>query len=116
MLNSEEEKLIKVSAVSKYPIISISEVTLDYEELLVGKSDVKEVLVQNIGQVPAYFRIDKESNEDDDKTFTVDTKKGFIPPGDTYSVSFKFQPKLVGVCSNAHYKISCKGGNDLNIS
>ena len=115
-LNSEEDKIIKLSAVSKYPIISVSDSSLDFEELLVGKSEVREILIHNTGQVATFFRIEKEANEEEDKTFAVDTKKGFIPPGDSYSISFKFQPKLVGVCSNAHYIVSCKGGNDVSIS
>lgn len=115
-LNGEVEKVLKISAVAKYPLLSVSDTALDFEELLVGKSDVKEILIQNTGQVPTYFKIEKEKAEDEDTSFSVGVKKGFIPPGESFAVAFKFQPKLVGVCSNAHYTIRSKGGNFISIS
>lgn len=115
-LNGEEEKVIKLSAVSKYPLLSVSDTALDFEELLVGKSETKEILIHNTGQVPTQFRIEKEKSEDEDSAFSVGAKKGYIPPGESFVVVFKFQPKLVGVCSNAHYTIRSKGGNHISIS
>lgn len=115
-LNGEEEKVIKLSAVSKYPLLSVSDTALDFEELLVGKSETKEILIHNTGQVPTHFKIEKEKSEDEDSAFSVGVKKGYIPPGESFAVVFKFQPKLVGVCSNAHYTIRSKGGNHISIS
>jgi len=97
-------------------MLSVSDKSLDFEELLVGKSEVKEILVHNTGQVSTYFKIEKEKTEDEDTSFSVASKKGFIPPGETFSLMFKYQPKLVGVCSNAHYTIRSKGGNYISIS
>jgi hypothetical protein len=115
-LNGEEEKVVKMSAVSKYPLLSVSDNSLDFEELLVGKSDIKEILIHNTGQVSTYFKIEKEPNEEEDGSFTIATKKGYIPPGESFAIAFKFQPKLVGVCNNAHYTIRSKGGNYISIS
>ena len=111
-----EEKTIKLSSVSKYPLLSVSETSLDFKELLVGKSDSKDITIQNTGLVPALFKIEKELSEEDDSSFSVSIKKGQIQPGESVTVSFKFQPKLVGVCSNAHYTVRSKGGNFISVS
>lgn len=115
-LNGEEEKVVKLSAVSKFPVLSVSDTALDFEELLVGKSETKEILIHNTGQVGTHFKIKKAASEDEDTAFTVGVKKGFIPAGESFSVQFKYQPKLVGVCSNAHFTIQSKGGNYISIS
>lgn len=111
-----EEKPIKLSAVSKYPLITVTETTLDFKELLVGKFETKEISIQNVGLVPATFKIEKEKNEEDDTSFALSVKKGQIQPGESCTVSFKFQPKLVGVCSKAHYLVKSKGGNFIKVS
>jgi hypothetical protein len=115
-LNGEEEKILKLSAIAKYPQLSVSDSNLDFEELLVGKTETKEILIYNTGVVPTYFRIEKEESEQDDTAFTVGTKKGQIPPGESFAVSFKFQPNLVNVPSNAHYTIKAKGEIKISIS
>lgn len=111
-----EEKVIKLSSVSKYPLLSVSDTSLDFKELLVGKSDSKEIKIQNTGLVLALFKIEKELSEEEDSSFSVSIKKGQIQPGESVTVSFKFQPKLVGVCSNAHYTVRSKGGNFISVS
>jgi hypothetical protein len=115
-LNGEEEKVVKLSAVSKHPLLSVSDTSLDFEELLVGKSEEKQVLVHNIGQVPTLFKIEKAKSEDEDTSFNVTPKKGLIPPGESYSLTFRYKPRLVGVCSNAHFTVKSKGGNKIDVS
>lgn len=111
-----EEKEIKLTAVAKFPVLSVSNNSLDFHELLVGKSEIKEIQVYNNGQVPTYFKVTKEPSEEEDQAFSATVRKGMIPPGESVAVPFKFQPKLVGVCSNAHYTIRSKGGNFISIS
>jgi hypothetical protein len=115
-INGEEDKTVKLLAVSKYPLISVSQTTLDFQELLVGKSEIQEIQILNIGQVPAHYKVSKEKDEDEDTSFNAANKKGLIPVGESATVKFKFQPKLVGVCWNAHYSIRSKGGNYISIS
>jgi hypothetical protein len=96
-INGEEDKQIKLLAVAKYQLLSVSETTLDFQELLVGKSEIKEIQIHNTGHVPASFRVRKERNEEEDTSFFVANKKGNIAVGESATVKFKYQPKLVGV-------------------
>jgi hypothetical protein len=66
--------------------------------------------------VATEFEIEKAGEESDDTAFSIHPKKGAIPPESTFPVTIKYQPKLVGVWSNAHYTIQSKGGNYLNLS
>jgi len=43
-VEGEEPKIIKVSAIGKYPFITINQTKLKFEPLLVGKSTTKEIL------------------------------------------------------------------------
>jgi hypothetical protein len=38
-INEEQDKVVKISAISKYPFLCISDTTVDFKELLVGKSE-----------------------------------------------------------------------------
>ena len=42
--------------------------------------------------------------------------KSQIQPGKSVTISFKFQLKLVGICSNAHYTVRSKGSNFTSVS
>jgi hypothetical protein len=51
--------VIKMSAIGKYPFLMISNDSIDFEELLVGKSLTKEVTLRNSSLVQVDFKIEK---------------------------------------------------------
>lgn len=46
---------MKISAIGKYPFLTINQEKIDFETLLVGKVAEKEVLLRNQSLVPAVF-------------------------------------------------------------
>ena len=49
----ESSRVLKMSAVGKYPFLTISSEKLDFETLIVGKITKKELLLKNESLVPA---------------------------------------------------------------
>lgn len=52
---SEITRVLKVSAIGKYPFITIDQESIDFESLLVGKSASREICIQNSSLVPTSF-------------------------------------------------------------
>ena len=111
--DGEETKVLKISAVSKYPYLSISHTRVDFEELIVGKTLVKEVLLQNNSFVPVTFAVEKKQDDNRDNSFSLSEYKGEVPAGTSYSLKIKYVPTLVGSFSCTHYQINTVGGNSL---
>ena len=62
----ESTYILKVSAIGKYPFITINSTNLDFENLLVGKTASKEINVQNSSSVPTRYEITKVSDDGKD--------------------------------------------------
>jgi cilia- and flagella-associated protein 65 len=50
-------KVLKISAIGKYPFLTINHEKFDFETLLVGKTAQKEVILKNNSLVPAEFNV-----------------------------------------------------------
>ena len=57
---------LKVSAIGKYPFITINQEQIDFEELLIGKSCTKEITITNSSPVPTSFKISRTSDDGKD--------------------------------------------------
>ena len=55
----ESSKVLKISAVGKFPFLTLSQDSIDFETLLVGKVISKEIFLRNNSLVPAHFVIEK---------------------------------------------------------
>ena len=51
----EATKVLKMSAIGKYPFLTINHEKFDFESLLVGKVSQKDVILKNNSLVPANF-------------------------------------------------------------
>ncbi|KAL4426641.1 hypothetical protein ABPG74_018719 [Tetrahymena malaccensis] len=106
--------ITKVSAIGKYPYISLSTQKLNFEQLLIGKQLVKEITIKNQSQVTATFSIVKiVDDEYKDNAFSLDVNQGEIPPKSSFLVKVTYTPMVVDLISVVHYKVICPGGNDL---
>ena len=113
---TEQTYILKVSAIGKYPFITIDSTNLDFENLLVGKTASKEINVQNSSPVPTNFEITKVSDDGKDQSFSLSTTKGHLNPGQISTITLKYTPSIAGTVSCAYYKISAAGGNELEFS
>lgn len=109
-------KVLKMSAIGKYPFLTINHEKFDFETLLVGKVAEKDVILKNSSLVPANFQVEKVNDDGKDLAFSIDNYSGSVPPGSSFKITVKFTPTIVGLTSCTQYRIKTVGGNDLHFS
>ena len=113
---TEVTRVIKCSAIGKYPFITLDVKEIDFSTLLVGKTVSREIQLQNSSLVPTSFIIEKVSDDGKDPTIKVDQIKGKLTPGHITKLNVSYTPELPEVNSFANFKISAFGGNELRFS
>lgn len=68
----EGNKVLKISAIGKYPFLTINSEKIDFETLLVGKVVEKEIILKNHSLVPALFSVEKVNDDGKDVAFSID--------------------------------------------
>lgn len=110
----EPPRVIKLSAIGKYPYINLSIPKLDFEYLLIGKKTTKDLIIKNVSQVPAKFEIRKvEEDSFKDSSFSFNIKTGEIAPQASFLVKVTYEPKVVFLESVVHFEVVCHGGNNV---
>ena len=87
-------KILKMSAIGKYPFLTINQERFDFETLLVGKIASKEVLLKNQSLVPAKFTVEKVNDDGKDVSFSIDNYSGLIPPNSAFKINVKYIPSI----------------------
>jgi hypothetical protein len=64
--------VLKLSAIGKYPFLTINQEKFDFETLLVGKVAEKDVMLKNQSLVPAQFVVEKINDDGKDAAFSID--------------------------------------------
>ena len=62
---------VKISAIGKYPFITVDNKDFDFGSLLVGKSASKDLIVTNSSEVPTNFTIEKIGDDGKDTSFSL---------------------------------------------
>lgn len=93
--------MLKMSAIGKYPFMIINQERFDFETLLVGKTTTKEVMIKNQSLVPAIFTVERINDDGKDSAFSIDYYEGTIPPNNSFKITVKYVPSIVGVTSCA---------------
>ena len=78
---TEVTRVLKCSAIGKYPFITLEQNEIDFETLLVGKSTSQDIQLQNSSLVPTSFVIEKVSDDGKDPTIVVSQMDGKLAPG-----------------------------------
>lgn len=112
----EGTRVLKMSAIGKYPFVTVNHERFDFETLLVGKVSQKDVILKNSSLVPALFTIEKVNDDGKDTSFTLDNHQGVVPPNASFKITVKYVPTVVGLTSCTQYRIKTVGGNDLTFS
>ena len=95
----EGTRVLKLSAIGKYPFLTINHEKFDFETLLVGKVTQKDVILKNNSLVPATFSVEKVSDDGKDPAFSIDNYNGTVPPGASFKITVKYVPSTVGLSS-----------------
>jgi|LakMenEpi03Oct11_1017367.scaffolds.fasta_scaffold01753_1 hypothetical protein len=78
---AEQTSVLKLSAIGKYPFITIENTNFDFNSLLVGKTASKDFAITNSSEVPTTFKIEKLSDDGKDPSFSLSLIQGSLNPG-----------------------------------
>lgn len=112
----DQTKILKISAISKYPFVTCDHPKLDFQEVLVGKTQTQEYVLSNNSPVPVKFKVERDSIDSEIDGFSIVPIRGEIPPGELFSLKVTYKPKVAGVMSSAKYRVWAKSGNKVNLS
>ena len=113
---TEVTRILKVSAIGKYPFITLDAEDIDFDSLLVGKTVSRELKLQNSSLVPTQFQIEKVSDDGKDPSIKVDIKQGTLSPGQILTICLSYTPEIPGVNSQVQFLVSAFGGNEIKFS
>lgn len=71
---------VKISAIGKYPFITVDNKSFDFGSLLVGKTASKDLVVTNSSEVPTTFTIEKIGDDGKDPSFTLSHMTANLQP------------------------------------
>ena len=113
---NEMSKVLKLSAIGKYPFVTLDSQAFDFENLLVGKTASQVFNLQNSSLVPTRYTIEKVNDDGKDNAIQVDHTQGELTPGSITKVTVTYTPQLAGVKSYCLFKVSAFGGNQIEFS
>lgn len=115
-VDDEEQRVIKLTAIGKFPFLKTQNTKIDFEDVIYGKRKVKDLIIYNASEVSTYFSIKPKSlDEYNDKSFSLDVNHGVIPPKSSFLVKITYRPMIWDLYSCTHFSIDCKGGNSIEI-
>ena len=90
--SSELTKVVKLSAIGKYPFVTLDQQSHDFENLLVGKTASQVFSLQNSSLVPTHYTIEKVNDDGKDPAIQVDHSEGELAPGEISKVTVTYTP------------------------
>lgn len=108
-------KTVRVTAISKFPYISLAQKTIDFGEVLTGKRVDKQVLLRNQSEVHATYQL-VSLDTDRDPVFLIKPPKGVIPPGESVTLRIMYAPQSTGTFSSDRFLFKTPGGNSAHLT
>lgn len=111
--STRKAKVIKLSAISKYPYLKIHKNILDYGNVIIGKTKELELIINNPEKVPARFIVEKKKfvNAKLIEQFFVSDLSGIVPPNSSFLLKVKYVTSYPNYFSYETFDIITKGGN-----
>lgn len=118
LLDEKAQKVLKLSSIAKYPFLKINKSSLDFGNVLIGKSKEMELILTNSEKVPAKFSILKKTIPYGKITeyFYLSTTKGYVPPENSFLIKIKFVTSHPGQFSYETFEVITNGGNTSRFS
>lgn len=113
-LSTGSSSIMRVTAIGKYPYLSVEPATVDHGQVLVGANASSSVTLLNQSLVPANFTV-TDDLPTDDQVFRLIPVSGCIPPGKGVDLKLLYNPRFLGAASAVHYSIKTPGGNMVTL-
>lgn len=115
-VTGEENRVIKLSAIGKFPFLKTLNTKIDFEEVIYGKKKVKNLIINNASEVSTKFFITQlQVDQYHDTSFILDETKGEIPPKSSFLIKITYKPMIWDLYSCSHFQIQCQGGNQIAV-
>ena len=95
-ISSSQEctRSLKVSAIGKYPFITINTEMINFDELLIGKTATKEITITNSSPVPTSFKIERVSDDGKDQSLQLSHESASLLPNTSSTVTVTYKPQI----------------------
>eukprot|EP00892_Ulva_mutabilis_P010109 jgi/Ulvmu1/7470/UM037_0013.1 len=113
-LSTGSNMIMRVTAIGKFPYLSVESTAVDHGKVLVGATSASSVKLANQSLVPANFSVYDDLPKDD-QVFRLSPRSGCIPPGETLDLKLVYTPRFPGAASTVHYTIKTPGGNLISL-
>jgi hypothetical protein len=114
-INDEKPKLIKLSALGKYAFITCENKEINFNEIIVGKTSTKELIIKNNSCVRCKINIIESSSSDPNPVFSFNTYEKFIPAEHEFKLEITYTPSVVKLFSCQHFRIFTESGNSFEV-
>ncbi|KAK1944833.1 Cilia- and flagella-associated protein 65 [Phytophthora citrophthora] len=112
---------MKISGISKFTHLSVSETELNFGEVLVGAPNTsrapteKEFILRNRSLVSASFKLENVES-DHDPRFFFSPLSGVVEAESTITIKVRYTPLSAGTFTCDHFDIITPGGNSVRIT
>ena len=115
-VTGEKDRVVKLSAIGKFPFLKTLNTKLDFEEVIYGKKKVKNLIINNASEVVTKFSIKQlQIDQFNDTSFSLDETEGEIPPKSSFLIKITYKPMIWDLYSCSHFEIQCQGGNKIEV-
>lgn len=110
---------LNITGTGKYPYIVADNPVADFEDVLIGASDERDILrvvtLSNHSDVGASFVVRPVEN-DREPQFTLTPVEGMVPPGGAVPIRVRYHPASDGMFTCDHFDVVTPGGNTVRIT
>eukprot|EP00798_Chlamydomonas_sp_ICE-L_P020949 gene20949-27801_t len=111
-LDNGTSALVQISGIGKFPYLSIEQPSIDFGNVVVGRSFDRTFCFGNHSVVNANFSV-THSEGSQDGVFIVAPTKGTLGPDEYTTMKAVFKPRHTGTFSSENFTITTAGGNKL---
>jgi len=118
-IDKSYNKILKISAISKYSYLRIQKGLFDFGNVLIGKKSTMDLVVTNPEKVYAKFKVIRKNESSYGNTlkyFTLSDTEGLVPPNSAFLVKITYHAMYANLFSCENFELSVQGGNKENFS
>jgi len=118
-LDKSYNKIIKMSAISKYSYLKIQKSAFDFGNVLIGKKSTLDLVITNPEKVSARFKIIRKGDTNYGNNinyFSLSDSEGLVPPSSAFLVKITYHALFVNHFSCENFDLVVQGGNKESFS
>lgn len=113
MIRNEEPKVLKVSAIGKYPFFKLSKNSISFSNILVNNPQTDHININNVSEVGTEFYIEQiKDDEFDDGSIHISPNHGYLPSKEVFQLNIKYKPSIPDFLSYRRFRVRFYGGNE----